>query len=172
MDPTDASQFLSSGASSSRRPMEYRIYHTKLGVRFYLEKLHRIQPEGAQFVPAIEIQREGRDSVCLPTLSGKSDTEVLTFWKRTRDRFKYQLLQIERERYGTPPVTPTRSELRADHRMEVAWAERFQGLQRQVEEWLSRVPCKLCTPPASSSLTSSSKESASPSTQHVGFSAP
>lgn len=149
-EPSNASQFLSSGASSSRRPMADRIMYTKRQVRHYMDLLFKIQPEGAQAVLGSGVRRNGKDSVCLQTTSPqRKDYEVLAFWKRKRFYFKEQLFQIRKEGFGTPPVTPTLSELREDCRMSVAGAERGAQLQQTVETWLHHIPPGSYAPPPS-----------------------
>lgn len=136
-DFTDASQFLSSGASSSRRPMDYRIQHTKDQVRFYMERLLQIKPEGLQVVREGEMrmQKEQR------SLPRDDDFYVLAFWKRTRYYFEEQLHRLTKEQFDTPP-TPTLSEVGTDCRLS-AWAERRPALQHAVEIWLRTIPGEL-----------------------------
>lgn len=86
--------------------------------------------------------RIGRGSSLTPSwaptnaslLSPKSDLEILAFWKRARSHFKDQLFQLSKIRFGTPPVSPTLSEMKAAHRASVTWAEQSRSLQHQVEE--------------------------------------
>lgn len=145
--PTNASQFLSSGASSTRHPMDYRIDHTKQTVRFYMEQLLTIKPEGVQVVRDAEVQLERKDHVCLKSnapLPWDDDFHILSFWKQQRFFFKEQLFKVTKEKFGTPPATPTLSELQAD-RTSVAWVERWPVLQQQVEAWLRSIPGRLCS---------------------------
>ncbi|KAL2273114.1 hypothetical protein FJTKL_04925 [Diaporthe vaccinii] len=145
-EPTNASQFLSSGASSSRRPVDYRIEHTKAQVRFYIDQLLQIKPDGEQVVLRAEVQGEGRDGVSLKTsapdrpIPWDDNVEVLAFWKRQRYHLKEQLFQVTKKRFGTPPVTPTLSEIQEDCRMSAKWTERWPVLQYEVETWLRNIP--------------------------------
>lgn len=146
-EPPDASQYLSSGASSSRRPMKDRITFKKRQVHYFMDLLTDIKPEGWHVVLESEIQFDGKDSVRFktdavprPAVRWDVDWEVLAFWKRKRHYFKEKLFQITKERFGTPPITIALSELQADHRMTTAYAERQAQLPRMVETWLCNIP--------------------------------
>lgn len=47
--------------------MTYRITRTKSQVRFYVDQLSGMQPEGAQAVLEAGVQCNGEDSVCVQT---------------------------------------------------------------------------------------------------------
>lgn len=139
-----------------------------------MDQLLNIRPEGAQYVLATEIQREGRDSV-----RPKSDTLSLS-WKSDADVLDFEVYAISLStavisnrkraiRNAARHPDPFRVESGRPHGGD--WAERAQNLQCQVEEWLCHIPGKLCPSPPSPNLISSSRESASASTtQYIGLS--
>lgn len=132
-----------------------RIDHTKQTVRFYIEQLLKVKPEGAQLVRGAEVQLARKDHVCLKNnapLPWEKDYEVLAFWKRQRYYFKTQLFQITKEKFGTPPPTPSLSEIHAQARIEER-AKRWPVVQEEIETWLHSVPGRLHIPPSSPNLS-------------------
>lgn len=136
---SNASQFLSSGASSSRRPMEDRIMYTKRQVWYYMMRLCEIEPEGKQAVLASEVQFEGHSTVRLKpnvVIPARKDFEVLAFWKRKRYLFQQKLTGLTNEYFSTQTNTATS----AAQECSMSGAEWAAQLQRAVETWLRDVP--------------------------------
>lgn len=149
---TPSGTFLSSEASTSCLPLDERIEHQRKMVRFYMERLLALKPEGAKVVLGDEIQTLGRDEVCLkanlprPSIPWDNGMEVLGFWKRKRWFFSQELSRIRNERSGTPlPSSPDLSDLQAEHRLSVARSRRWPAFQHEeVEKWLCAIqPGKL-----------------------------
>lgn len=119
----------------------------KRQVHYFMDRLIDIDPEGRNVVLESEVQFDKENIVRLkpdtpapqPAVCWDEDWEVLAFWKRKRYYFKEQLFQITRERFGTPPITLTLSELQADHRMSLAHAERQAKVPQMVETWLCSI---------------------------------
>lgn len=105
------SKCLSSGESNTRLPMDYRIDHAKQVVRYYMERVIAIEPEGAQVIQESEVQlsRKGyvrlknnvpRDHICFKNKEEETvpwsklrgeDCKVPGSWKDQIDYFKTQL---------------------------------------------------------------------------------
>lgn len=140
--PDNPTQWLSSEASSTRLPMDYRIKRTQQQVWSYMNQLSQIKPEGARIVLEAEVQ-SGRKHVWLKpnTASSLNDNvHALAFWIHQRFYFEQQLAQLMQHQSSTAPVSPTLPEMRGSHCASVNWTDRRAILQQRVETWLSTVP--------------------------------
>lgn len=143
---TRSETFLSSNASSSCLRLETRIENTRKMVRFYMERLLALKPEGMQIVLGDEVRIHGRDKVCLkadvprPRIPWDNGMEVLGFWKRKRHFFMEQLAQIRSERFGTLPLSLQLSDLPSKQHSSVTWVDHRPVLREDVERWLRNMP--------------------------------
>lgn len=96
----------------------------------------------------VRFSKNQEDSVSLkdgapPLLDDESF--ILFFWKTQRQYFKTQLFELRRAKFGTPPLTPTQSELLAEAQASML-AEKWPIVVQGIEKWVSDLPGRFATP--------------------------